>query len=137
MAEDDDLLPDLDPEALARAEAALQSLSAGYLGWAEADVASLRAGLAEMGAHPGRRADILPRLFRVAHDMKGQAATFDYPLVSDIGNRLCRFIEAHPQPDIAAEARITLLVEAIAEVLDKRLSGDGGAPGRALLDRLG
>lgn len=128
---DDDLL-DLDPEALARAEAALNSLSPHYLSWAEADLASLRATLAELSADPSR----LARLFTIAHDMKGQAATFGYPLVTMIGERLCRFIDAHPAPDAADLARLTAMADAIAQVLTDRLEGDGGAAGRDLLARL-
>ncbi|MBC7907789.1 MAG: Hpt domain-containing protein [Rhodospirillaceae bacterium] len=130
---DDDLLG-LDPEALARAEAALDSLSPHYLSWAEADMARLRAALAELSADPSW----LARLFTIAHDMKGQAATFGYPLVTTIGERLCRFIDEHPTPtpDADALARMTALVEAMGEVLAQRMAGDGGAAGRALLARL-
>lgn len=121
---DDDLLG-LDPEALARAEAALNSLSSHYLSWAEADLASLRAALAE-----GSNA----RLFTIAHDMKGQAATFGYPLVTTIGERLCRYLDAHPED--ADPAQLAVLVGAIAQVLTQRLEGDGGAAGLSLLAQL-
>jgi HPt (histidine-containing phosphotransfer) domain-containing protein len=126
---DDDLLG-LDPEALARAEAALNSLSSRYLSWAEADLAALRAALAELSTDPSW----LARLFTIAHDMKGQAATFGYPLVTAIGERLCRYIDTHPKE--SDPARIAAMVEAIAQVLTRRLEGDGGAAGRELLARL-
>ncbi|MBC7952030.1 MAG: Hpt domain-containing protein [Rhodospirillaceae bacterium] len=128
---DDDLLG-LDPEALARAEAALNSLSSRYLSWAEADLASLRAALAELSTDPSW----LARLFTIAHDMKGQAATFGYPLVTTIGERLCRFIDTHPTPDAADLAKLTAMVDAIAQVLTNRLEGDGGAAGRDVLTGL-
>lgn len=121
---DDDLLG-LDPEALARAEAALDRLSPQYLHWAEADLASLRTALAELSTE---------RLFAVAHNMKGQAATFGYPLITAIGERLCRYIDAHPKD--ADPARLTALVEAMAQVLTVRLDGDGGTAGQAILARL-
>lgn len=128
MAGADDFA-DLDPEALARAEAALAGLSHDYLTWAEADIASLRAGLAGLEGHP---AEALDRLYRIAHDMKGQASTFGYPLVTEIAQRLCRLIETGQ----AAPDRLHLHVEALAEVVESRLTGDGGAAGRALIGRL-
>lgn len=127
----------LDPDALARAEAALAKLSENYLTWAEADVASLRAIIGEIREHPSEFSadtipDILWRLFRVAHDVKGQATTFGYPLVTEIGRRLCAVIEAGT-PDIEMLSRH---VEAIAEVIALRLTGDGGQTGQEILARL-
>jgi HPt (histidine-containing phosphotransfer) domain-containing protein len=31
-------------------------------------------------------------LFRLVHDLKGQAGTFDYNLITVVGNDLCRFL---------------------------------------------
>lgn len=123
---------DLDPDVLARAEAALADLSHDYLTWAEADIASLRAGLADLDEHPADASAILERLFRLTHDMKGQATTFGYPLVTEIGQRLCRLFEAGQ-----VKADLLLLhVEALAEVVESRLTGDGGDAGRAIIGRL-
>ncbi|MBX9634973.1 MAG: Hpt domain-containing protein [Magnetospirillum sp.] len=130
---DDDL--GIDPEALARAEAALDALSSHYLSWAEADLASLQDALAQLQAQPDAPAP-LARLFTISHDMKGQAATFGYPLLTHIGERLCRFIETHPAPDGAALIRLADMVQAISQVLTLRMEGDGGAAGRDLLTRL-
>lgn len=125
-----------DPDALARAEAALSRLSDDYLSWAEADCAMLRTCVTEIHAHPSEATDGLWRMFRVAHDMKGQAATFGYPLVTEIALRLCRRIEATPEPDPAALAVIARHVDALAEVVAGRLAGDGGESGREILGRL-
>lgn len=127
---------DLDPDALARAEAALARLAENYLSWAEADCASLRACLAEIEAHPADAADGLWRLFRIAHDMKGQAGTFGYPLVTEVAHRLCRSIESMPEPDGHGLAHIARHVDALAEIVSGRLEGDGGERGLALLARL-
>ncbi len=125
MTGDDDLLlPDLDPATLARAEAALAALSDTYLTWADGDLTRLRAALSPF------QPDLL---FAVAHDMKGQAGTFGFPLVTELANRLCRLLEQQPT-DVAGA---TLLVDLVTEVLRRRLSGDGGEDGRRLLARLG
>lgn len=127
-------LPGLDPAALARAEAALDALSGRYLAWAEADLKRLEAALDLLRASPGRAG--LERLFTITHDMKGQAATFGYPLLSELGGRLCRLIDACPEPQAADIERIGALVAAMGEVLRRRLAGDGGAEGRLLVEGL-
>lgn len=131
MADLDDF-PDLDPEALANAEAALSDLSRDYLTWAEADIASLRACLTELEDHPAIATLHLDHLFRIAHDMKGQATTFGYPLVTEIAHRLSRLIET----GITDPAPLRRHVEALAEVIESRLSDDGGKAGAQVLERL-
>lgn len=36
-------------------------------------------------------------VFRLVHDIKGQGATFGYPLMTDIGNKLCRYLESRKE----------------------------------------
>jgi len=128
-------MPTLDPEALKRAEAALAAISHRYIEWAEADCARLDAAWTACESGPDRDDRALRHLFQIAHDMKGQAATFDYPLVSALGNRLCREIEAALADgvDPARQSRLAALVAAIGRVVRDRLSGEGGAEGAALL----
>lgn len=133
MAADSDF-PELSPEALAKAEAALAGLSQHYLDWAANDAARLRACVQDMQDGKTSLAAGLPRLFTIAHDMKGQAATFGYPLVTELGNRLCRLIEAEPAPDLSALPHLVRLADAMAQVIAERLDGDGGEAGRRMLD---
>jgi chemotaxis protein histidine kinase CheA len=37
-------------------------------------------------------------LFRAAHDIKGQAATFGYPYAADAAESLCRILDHAPNP---------------------------------------
>jgi hypothetical protein len=126
-------LPQISPEALARAEAALAGLSQRYLDWATNDATRLRACIQDTLEGNIPLATGLPRLFTIAHDMKGQAATFGYPLVSELGNRLCRLIEANPPSDPSVLPQIARLAQAMTRVIAERLEGDGGEAGRRLL----
>lgn len=126
----------IDPGAVDRAEQALARLSANYLIWAEADAANLRAAIVELREHPVDATDVLWRMFRIAHDVKGQASTFGYPLITEIGRRLCALIKSIGSPTIAEIETLSRHVEAFAEVIARRLSGDGGADGRKILARL-
>lgn len=124
MAGGDGLPDGLDFETLARAEAALERLSRDYPRWLRTDLAAARACLA-----PPMDSD---RLYTIIHDIKGQAGTFGYPLISRIGQHLCRMLtDETPPPD-----RIIALLEAMESVVDHDLTGDGGDRGRELLARL-
>ncbi len=115
----------LDAGAIARAEAALDALSKTYITWAEADLEKMRASLS--------RGDWV-ELHAVAHNVKGQAGTFGYPLLTELGARLCALVREHEAPD---RARAESLVEAIALVVGQRISGDGGDRRQEVLARIG
>ncbi len=128
---------ELDPEALARAEAALSALSDEYLRWIEADLLRLATALAALrSAGAAQWHAAAAAVFAVAHDIKGQAATFDYPLLSRLGLALCRLVHAAKGVDAVLLRRLDMVAEAMAQVVAQRLSGDGGADGRDLLRRL-
>lgn len=128
----------LDPDALARAEAALSALSNDYLTWVEADLAALVAEVSALrAAVPAERPIVCARLFAIAHDMKGQAGTFGYPLLTGLGNALCRLVEDHAIVDADMLGRLEALAAAMAEIIAFRLDGDGGQRGHELMARLG
>ena len=84
-------------DPVARAEKALAALSPEFGAWMDAECERL----------DGARRDILrdgftdankEALFRAAHDIKGEAATFGYPAVASAAESLCRLIEHAPDP---------------------------------------
>lgn len=127
---------DIDPEALARADAALAAMCQDYLRWVRADVASvtnLVAGLRCAG--PDSWTEECRHLFAVAHEIKGQGTTFDYPLMTALGKAMCDLLHAAPAPDDVLLSRLDALAAAMAEVVAQELCGDGGARGRELMSR--
>ncbi len=85
--------PDADSEQLiARAEAAVVALSSQFAGWMEAECERLHAICRRLAAdRPTPR--MLEQLFSAAHDIKGEAATFGYPIMERIAASLCRLID--------------------------------------------
>lgn len=129
---------ELDSEALDRAEAALSALSAEYLRWVRADVEALAAALAALRrAGPGEWAQAAERVHVLAHNIKGQGGTFGYPLLTRLGQALCALLQGGPAGGEVVLARMDALSAAMAEIVARHLSGDGGAHGRALLNSLG
>ena len=85
----------LDMAAINRAETAMESLKSEFANWAQDDVRRLVAARDAFAANPGpaTRAGLL----RAAHDMKGQAATFNYPLIARVAGSLSQLIHDLPE----------------------------------------
>jgi chemotaxis protein histidine kinase CheA len=101
----------LDVAAIKRAEAAMETLKAEFTDWISDDVNRLsrsRDRFAKL-----RDAETRDDLFRAAHDIKGQAATFEFPLVARIASSLCKLIDATQAPDalplVLVDAHVTTI----------------------------
>jgi chemotaxis protein histidine kinase CheA len=103
-------------DPVARAEAALAELSSQFSDWMDAECDALdraRRGAQEAGmASPQRAA-----LFRAAHDIKGQAATFGFPLVAAVAESLCVVIEETRDPRRIPNALIDQHVDAMRAII--------------------
>ncbi|MEK9671428.1 MAG: hypothetical protein VW268_02845 [Rhodospirillaceae bacterium] len=69
----------------------------------------------------------------MSHDIKGQGGSFGYGLMSEIGSILCRRIE---NIDTLAEGDMAPLrqcLDAMTQVIENRLDGDGGDYGLAIM----
>src|ERR1044071_270583 len=96
--------PDL--AAIQRAEQAMEALKSEFNDWIAEDVKKLMAARARYSATPD--ADARGSLLRTAHDIKGQAPTYNYPLIARVAASLSRMIGELP-----SDAEITLhLVDA-------------------------
>ncbi|KAA5606948.1 Hpt domain-containing protein [Roseospira marina] len=127
----------VDRSAVEKAEALIASLHDDYVTWAREDVAALGLAVRRLEADPPNPAVAKADVFRIAHDLKGQGGSFGYDLITQVGNALCRFLEAIGDPPTPAQlAVIRLHVEAIQTVLDRQMQGDGGAAGADMVDGL-
>lgn len=124
--------------ALSRANAVVADIAKDYPAWALADVAKGRAALqSAMDADGAQRGRHMETLFRVAHDLKGQGASFGYALITKLGHSLCTLTRDRARE---YEARHFDLVkshlDAIELVLTKAITGEGGKVGRELVAKL-
>jgi HPt (histidine-containing phosphotransfer) domain-containing protein len=109
---------DLD-DPVARAEKALAGLSGEFKNWmvleterlAAAHAAILRNGFTEQSSE---------ELFRAAHDIKGDAATFGYPSAGAAAESLCRIIEHAPDLDQVPSNLIAHHINAIEAIVRER-----------------
>ena len=87
------LPPGEDP--VARAEKALAELSGEFSTWMDTECERLDQARRSIAAS-GFTAASTEALFHAAHDIKGEAATFGFPLVALAADSLCRLIEHTP-----------------------------------------
>lgn len=84
---------EMDMEALRRAEEAVAQLQESYPEWVSPDVDRMEMLLKEArGLSDEAREHSLQELFDIAHNIKGQGLSFNYPLMTDIGESLCGFL---------------------------------------------
>ena len=80
---------------VARAEKALADLSTEFSTWMETECERLDAARRSIAAD-GLTVANKDAIFHAAHDIKGEAATFGFPLVALAADSLCRLIEHTP-----------------------------------------
>ncbi|MEY4965808.1 MAG: hypothetical protein RL274_1391 [Pseudomonadota bacterium] len=85
----------VDTAAMKRAEGALDNLKSEFSDWIADDVKVLIVARARYAATPD--APSRAALMRAAHDIKGQATTFNFPLISRVAGSLSRLIGELPE----------------------------------------
>jgi HPt (histidine-containing phosphotransfer) domain-containing protein len=113
---------DLD-DPVARAEKALAGLSGEFKNWMAIEADRLSAAHADILAH-GFTDAARQELFRAAHDIKGDAATFGYPSAGAAAESLCRIIEHAPDLDEVPSNLIAHHINAIQAIVRERTKLD-------------
>ena len=113
----------LDMAAVKRAEQAMETLKSEFADWLAEDVRVLVAARTRYGEQPD--AASRAALLRAAHDVKGQAATFHYPLIARVAGSLSRMIGDLPENAALPLSLIDAHVNAIL-VIHKQAMQDTG-----------
>jgi hypothetical protein len=125
----------VDPDAIARAEAALKSLSGNFAEWLSDEVRKLDAARQRVRCE-GASSEAMESLYLRAHDLKGLGATYEYPIVSRIAGSLCKLIDG---PGKRAEAPVFLIdahIDAIKAAVRDGIQTDSHPAGLALVTEL-
>jgi len=124
-------------ETLARAEEATTALRANYTEWARIDVDHTQTLLDAAKKTPpeGRRAQ-LDLLYGAMHNIKGQGTSFGYPLVTRIGQSLCRLVAPGRTVDEDGLKVAQAHLDALKLVLAQKIAGKGGEVGDKLAAQL-
>ena len=109
---------DLD-DPVARAEKALAGLSGEFKNWMVVETDRLAAAHATI-LRSGFTKVTREELFRAAHDIKGDAATFGFPAAGVTAESLCRIIEHAPDLDTVPSNLIEHHINAIQAIVRER-----------------
>ena len=126
----------VDEKVLKRAEAVVASMGGDFVKWAEKDLNSLQQAFNGLKAGTAEQKDSLRTIFQISHDIKGQGGSFDYGLLTAVGDSLCKLTEEKERVGAAEIEAMGLHIEALKLILNDRLKGDGGDTGATLLDGL-
>src|SRR5437764_9755426 len=109
---------DLD-DPVGRAEKALAGLSGQFKNWMSIEADRLSAAHATI-LRLGFNDETCEELFRAAHDIKGDAATFGYPSAAAAADSLCRIIEHAPELERVPSNLIAHHINAIQAIVHER-----------------
>lgn len=129
------VLPALDQSAIARAEAALDKMSVQFDEWIEEELAHL---VEAWGAYEAAQGGGNTRfeLHRRAHDLKGLAPTYGYPLVGRMCGSLCK-LTGDEQANIQAPlALLKAHVDAAKAAVSGKVKGSEHPVGLQLVTEL-
>ncbi len=125
----------IDPAAIAKAEAALKSLSGNFAQWLNDEVVKLEAARQRVKAE-GVTSETMESLYLRAHDLKGLGTTYEYPLITRIGASLCKLIDDKDKRMTAPMALIDGHIDAIKAAVRDEIKTDDHPVGRVLIQEL-
>jgi chemotaxis protein histidine kinase CheA len=125
---------DLD-DPIARAEKALAGLSSEFEKWMAIECDRLAAAHAAI-LKDGFTTDTREELFRAAHDIKGDAATFGFPTAGAAAESLTRIIEHAPDLERVPAELIAHHINAIQAIVRENAKIDNAGMAAALSKKL-
>lgn len=96
----------------------------------------LQAAIHDARKNPTRDKTTIATLSRPAMDLKANGGMYKYPLVTSLADILLNFLEHLPDLNDDAIEVVDLHLKTITAIMANRLSGDGGAQGKALAGEL-
>lgn len=126
---------DGDDDPVARADAALAQLSSEFGTWMHDECERLEAARRSVAAR-GMNDKTHDELFRAAHDIRGEAATFGFPILAGPADSLCRLLEHTPEYDRIPLALVEQHVDAVRAIVREYSRPDLVETAKALTVRL-
>ena len=125
----------IDPAAIAKAEAALKSLSGNFDQWLNDELTKLDAARQRV-RDEGVNADTMETLYLRAHDLKGLGTTYEFPLITRIGASLCKLIDDKDKRLTVSMPLVDAHIDAIKAAVRDDIKTDDHPVGRVLIQEL-
>ena len=127
--------PGLD-KMTADAAAALREINGNYEVLVRDDLRRIDDAISRAERSPLAASKEMDVIAFISHDIKGQAATLGYPLLTAIAQSLCRFIEGDKSPAPKRLGFVSAHARAMGTVVAHTIRGDSGEAGKILLGAL-
>ena len=125
----------IDMAAIAKAEAALASLSGNFAQWMQEELQKLEAARQAIRVD-GMTTQSAEGLYFRAHDLKGLGATYDFPLITRIAASLCRLIDDPETREAAPMFLVDGHIDAIRAAVRDEIRTDTHPVGKVLIAEL-
>lgn len=125
----------IDAAAIAKAEAALASLSGNFSEWMQDELTKLDAARQAIRVI-GLNAETAEGLYFRAHDLKGLGATYEFPLVTRIAASLCKLIDDPATRVSAPMFLVDAHIDAIRAAVRDNIKTDTHPVGKILITEL-
>jgi hypothetical protein len=125
----------IDPAAIAKAEAALKSLSGNFAQWLQDEITKLEAARQQVRAD-GMTPETMESLYLRAHDLKGLGTTYGFPLITRLAGSLCRLIDEKEKRTSAPMPLVDAHIDAIKAAVRDDIKDDQHPVGAALAKEL-
>lgn len=125
----------LNPGAVAKAEAALKSLSGQFAQWLQDEIGKLEAARAAIRAE-GFNAETGARLYTHAHDLKGLGGTYGFPIVTRLCGSLCKLIEDPAQRPAVPLALVDAHIDAVKAAVRDNITDATHPVGKIICEEL-
>lgn len=126
----------IDPDLIRHAENVIDSMVDEFSDTVSREILNVMELAMELESDSARATDVLTNIRRVAHDLRGQGATYGYDLITEVAECLFRYTERLSN---AAELNPEVLrahADAMRAVVKNDVKGDGGAIGIDLVASL-
>ena len=125
----------IDPNAIAKAEAALKQLSSQFGNWLQDEVGKLEAARAAIHTQ-GLNEATAAQLYTHAHDLKGLGATYQFPLIGRIAGSLCQLMHEPAQRAKAPLFLVDAHIDAIRAAMRDNIRDTDHPVGKILAEEL-
>ncbi|KZD09824.1 response regulator [Oceanibaculum pacificum] len=129
----------IDPELLKAAEMQVKQMADDYADWVRSYVTQLQASHKQAVEDPPKAFLQLGEMNQVAHELRGQGATFGYPLITTFGRSLHEYTTLERDVTDVSPELLELIkahIDGIRAVMAEKVKGDGGAIGKELVRML-
>lgn len=119
----------VDESLLKKAEVRVAEAGAAYPDRVKADLEKLVALANQAASEPGRRTEAIAEINLIVHEIRGEGATFGYPLLTKFAGSLFKFTDGLTSPTERQLALVKAHVDVMTVVAKNGIKGDGGPLG--------